>query len=148
MKKLGPGSTPRERLQAVGLRATAPRLSILAHLERDRSHPSAEDVHAALSPAHPSLSLSTVYTTLETFVERGLLRRVRTGGGRLRVDGTVHDHDHAICRGCGAVQDIDRPPGAHARLPEPELPAGTRLVEIRVEYDVLCSVCGAEESPA
>lgn len=129
----------RSRLRRAGLRVTGPRLAILEHLEHDRTHPTPEAIHAALAPAHPSLSVSTVYNTLEAFLRTGLCRRVQGSNGRLRVDGTVRDHDHAVCRGCGRIYDVERsrPP----RVEAPRLPPGVALMAFRIEYEVLCEAC-------
>ena len=132
---------PARELRARGLRVTGPRLAILAHLRSDLSHPSPEAVHAALQPRHPSLSLSTVYQTLEAFLQAGLCRRVTTGSNRLRVDGTTDDHDHAVCRSCGAVMDLARTPAFRPPRP-PALPRGTELIGFRIEYEVVCARCG------
>jgi Fe2+ or Zn2+ uptake regulation protein len=130
-----------ERLRDAGLKATGPRLAILGALERDTSHPGAEQLHAALAPDHPSISLSTVYNTLETFVQAGLIRKVAGRDGRLRVDGTLEDHDHALCRGCGTVFDVDRSCYPLPQAPDC-LPRGLDVVNVRVEYEVICSACG------
>ncbi len=102
-----PGSLA-ETLRGAGLRATGPRLLILETLLGDASHPTPETLHGRLRARHPSLSLSTVYQTLEAFVKAGLCRRVNAGDNRLRVDGTALDQDHAVCRACGRVFDIPR----------------------------------------
>jgi Fe2+ or Zn2+ uptake regulation protein len=129
-----------DRLRQAGLRVTGPRLAILAALERDRRHPSAEQVHALLADDHPSLSLSTVYSTLETFARAGLIRRVSGLDGRLRVDGTRGNHDHAVCRDCGSIYDVDR--NCLALPPAPDcLPSGLEVVRVRVEYEVVCAAC-------
>jgi len=129
-----------ERLRRAGLRATGSRLAILTALEEDRRHPTAEMIHETLQTTFPSLSLSTVYATLETFVRLGLLRRVSPQGGRLRVDGTTDDHDHAVCRTCGAVFDVDR-----GHLPRPatpdRLPEGLTVLNVHIEYEVVCPDC-------
>ncbi len=136
-----------ERLRSVGLRATTPRVALLTQLGRDRRHPSAEQLHETLRRDHPSLSLSTVYDGLEALVRVGLCRRVATGDGRLRVDGLTHVHDHAVCRDCGAIFDIevDRFPRP-ARLPR--LPHGLRATGVRVEYEVVCADCRARDEKA
>src|SRR5215471_8106943 len=85
------------RLHRAGLKATGPRMVILAALEQDPTHPTAEHLYDTLRRAHPSLSLSTVYQTLDVFIRTGLCRRVSGLGDRLRVDGTPQDHDHAVC---------------------------------------------------
>ena len=136
----GNGVGPAERLRRAGLRVTAARLAILALFAAERRHPTAEQVHAALHEAHPSLSLSTVYETLEAFVRAGLCRRVRSGDGLMRVDGTDVDHDHAVCRGCGRIFDVER---GRLKLPAvpARLPRGLTVGAVRLEYDVICSSC-------
>lgn len=128
-------------LRVKGLRATGPRVAILEALRIDRHHPTPEQIFTRLREEHPSLSLSTVYQTLEVFLAAGLCRRVNAGDGRLRVDGTAHDHDHAVCRHCGAVSDVAR--DAHHPSPVPALPSGMELLEVRVEYDVVCAACAS-----
>jgi Fe2+ or Zn2+ uptake regulation protein len=129
-----------ERLHQVGLKATWPRVLILAALERDRNHPTAERLHQALRQEYPSLSLSTVYQTLEVFLRTGLCRRVTDIADRLRVDGTPRDHDHAVCRVCGTIFDIDC---EHFPLPPPpaSLPHDLVVTGLRLEYEVICIGC-------
>lgn len=128
------------RLREAGLRATAPRLQILEAIENDRRHPTAEMIFESLRERHPSLSLSTVYATMEIFARCGLVRRIGTSTGPLRIDGTEQDHDHAVCRVCGSVFDID-----HELIPRParpsKLPHGLRLKSVHVEYEVVCPKC-------
>ncbi|ETW98904.1 MAG: hypothetical protein ETSY2_42000 [Candidatus Entotheonella gemina] len=129
-----------ERLRQAGLKATGPRVILLTALEQNRSHPTAELLYESLQADHPSLSLSTVYQTLDAFIRTGLCRRVSEAGNRLRVDGTPQDHDHAICRTCGEIFDIDR-----QLLPRPappaQLPQDLTVTVLRVEYDVICEAC-------
>ncbi len=129
-----------ERLHRAGLKATGPRMLILKAIEHDRNHPTPEQIHAALRQDYPSLSLSTVYQTLDAFIRKRLCRRVTGAGDRLRVDGTPQDHDHATCNVCGEIFDIDR---QHFPLPAPpsELPHGLMVTGLRLEYEVICAAC-------
>lgn len=129
-----------ERLRAAGLKATGPRVAILDAVQRNCNHPSAENIYQELAESHPSLSLSTVYGTLSSFVKAGLVRKLSEVDGRLRVDGAKPPHDHAICRMCGAIFDVE--PALDSTPPPPsELPGGLTVLEVRVEYDVLCVTC-------
>ena len=130
------------RLREAGLRATAPRVAVLEELERNRSHPNALEIHRLLSARHPSLSVSTVYLTIEALVKAGLLRRLPARDGRLRVDGVVDEHDHAMCRRCGDVFDLPARTSIPRAAPR-GLPRGTRVLGARIEYDVLCARCQA-----
>lgn len=129
-----------QRLHQAGLKATGPRMIILEALELDRSHPTVEQLYEKLKQDHPSLSLSTVYQTLDAFLRAGLCRRVVGAGERLRVDGTPQDHDHAICQRCGAIFDVDR---QQFPLPDPptHLPAGLVVTGVHFAYEVICASC-------
>ena len=138
--QISSATTRAERLREAGLKATAPRMAILEALEHDRRHPTVDMVFESLSETNPSLSRSTVYNTLETFLQKGLIRRITGPGGKIRVDGTIQDHDHAICRSCGAVFDVD--PSLIPRPQAPaEMPHGLRVTNLFVEYEVLCDEC-------
>lgn len=129
-----------EMLHAAGLRSTRPRLAILHLLQHDTSHPTAEQVYRRLQPSHPSLSLATVYNTLEAFTRRGLCRRVPPLQGRQRFDGTADPHHHALCTGCGHIFDI--PPGLYEPPPPPPLLGDKLPVHgLRVTFEVLCPAC-------
>jgi Fe2+ or Zn2+ uptake regulation protein len=52
------------------------------------------------------VSVPTIYATLELFVELGLARRIDTGTAAL-YDAGLEPHQHAVCRRCGRVQDVD-----------------------------------------
>lgn len=128
------------RLHRAGLKATGSRMVILAALEQDHTHPTAEHLYDTLHRDFPSLSLSTVYQTLDVFIRTGLCRRVSGLGDRLRVDGTPQDHDHAVCRMCRAIFDVDRD---QVQLPTSPgyLSNGLMVTGIRFEYEVICASC-------
>jgi Fur family peroxide stress response transcriptional regulator len=131
-----------ERLHRAGLKATGPRMLILEALETNCNHPTAEQIHEKLRKDYPSLSLSTVYQTLDAFIRNGLCRRITGAGDRIRVDGTPQNHDHAICNTCGQIFDIDR---QVFPLPAPpsQLPNGLTVTGLRLEYEVICAACRA-----
>ena len=56
----------------------------------------------------PRIALSTVYRTLEYLSEQGSLsrRNVAHGVTEFLYCGDLH-HDHAVCRTCGKVEDVD-----------------------------------------
>jgi len=112
------------RLHRAGLKATGPRMVILSALEQDHAHPTAEQLYETLRQDHPSLSLSTVYQTLDVFIRTGLCRRVSGPGDRL----------------CGAIFDVDRD---QLQLPTPpgRLSNGLMVTGIRFEYEVICRSC-------
>lgn len=99
----------RARIVASGLKATQQRILILeALLARHGTHPSAEEVFQQLQVANPGISLGTVYKTLETFLEAGLLSQVFSAGSR-RYDLADQVHGHLYCTQTKQIQDYADP---------------------------------------
>lgn len=96
------------RCQAAGLAVTPQRLAIFRALAATDTHPSAEDLHGAVRRAMPTLSLATVYKTLDTLAAVGAVRPVSRLGAR-RWDANLAPHHHLLCTGCGAVTDVVEP---------------------------------------
>jgi len=105
----GPPGPPDEKhlLRSAGLRVTPQRLAILRCLRNTTSHPTPEAVYRRLLPDFPGLSPNTVYLTLRTLEEAGLLRRISLEGSVQRYDADVTPHVHLVCRRCGRVDDCD-----------------------------------------
>lgn len=97
-----------DALRTTGLRATPQRLVIFALLSGRTDHPTAEDLYHDLHSEHPTLSLSTVYATLDSLEKVGLCRRVNLGEGKDRYEGPSAAHPHLACLSCHSV--IDLPP--------------------------------------
>ena len=82
---------------------------ILRELRRLATHCTADDIRAAVRHSLPGTATPTVYATLELLVDLGLVRRIQAGGPALLYDGRVEPHQHAVCRSCGEVLDVDGP---------------------------------------
>jgi Fur family ferric uptake transcriptional regulator len=87
---------------------TRPREQISAILRKERRYLSAAEIHAILDKARSNVALSTVYRTLDLLASKGeASSRVDEHGEATFVLCAPTHHHHAICRGCGAVQEID-----------------------------------------
>ena len=89
------------------LKLTPQRLAVYQYLKVTLEHPSAETIYKALQPNYPTMSLATVYKTLKTLVEIGLVQELNVGEGNFRYDANYHEHAHVQCVNCGKVEDID-----------------------------------------
>lgn len=96
-----------EILRAKGLKVTPQRLAIYQLLSGTTTHPSAEDIYKALMPTNPTISLATVYKTLDSFRSVGLVQELSVGNGRSNYDAAVHTHPHIVCTCCNAIEDFD-----------------------------------------
>ena len=98
----------RQSLTTCGLKATHQRIVVLeAVAELHGSHPTAEDIFQRLRPANPTISLGTVYKTLDTFTETGMLRRVVSEGGSKRYDANTMTHSHIYCSKTKEIVDFE-----------------------------------------
>ena len=95
-----------ERFHQRGLKMTPQRQCILEVLSGNDAHPTAESVYAAARAAMPSMSLKTVYQTLNDLAAMGEIQQLDLGTGSSRFDPNVDAHHHVVCRRCGTVADV------------------------------------------
>lgn len=80
-----------------GLRLTGQRRTILQVLSASPDHPNAEELHRRVSEVAPGISIATVYRTLNTLEQYGLIERHSFADGRARFEaGGAEHHDHFI----------------------------------------------------
>lgn len=96
----------KEALGAAGLKATHQRLVIYQYLMEATNHPTAEDIFEKIRTDHPSISLGTVYKTLETFVESELVQKVPVSENKMRYDARMDTHSHIYCTNTGEIIDF------------------------------------------
>ena len=99
----------RKALAAAGWRYTRQRQAIYAYLCSTECHPTAEQVHAAVLPQIPNLSLATVYKALEALVAARLATKLPDASGPARFDCRHEPHYHLRCLKTGQVRDLDLP---------------------------------------
>jgi Fur family transcriptional regulator, ferric uptake regulator len=95
-----------DRLRRVGQRVTPQRLVILGALQHGE-HLSADEVFARVEPLLPAVNRSTVYRTLETFRDLGLVSETDLGGGARQFELIADPHHHLICHQCGGILELD-----------------------------------------
>ena len=115
------------RLRAKGLRATRPRLAVLAQLHRLGRPLSNPELMASLGTS--AFDRASVYRILSDLAEAGLLRRMDLGDKVWRyellslTEEASHDHAHFLCVACNRVTclpEIELRPVSGGALP-PEL---------------------------
>ena len=131
-------------LRARGKKVTPQRVLIYRALLADRTHPTAEQLHARLKDLLPGLSLTTVYTALNDLVQAGELRRFEAGDGSVHFDPEMRPHAELVCVQCGRIDDapMER---TQARMPRQEL-QGYRILRRTELLHGLCPSCQTEES--
>ena len=120
-----------DRLRSVGLRATRQRVSLARILLRGGPrHISAEALHEEAEAAGISVSLATIYNTLNQFAEAGLIRRLIALSDPAYFDTNPEPHHHFYDVEKGRLTDM--PAEAVKLLELPEVPYGMQIEDVEV----------------
>ncbi len=119
-------------LTKAGLRPTRQRLCLAALLVGDgrNRHVTAESLHAAAEAKGEPVSLATVYNTLRTFCDAGLINEISVDGSRSYFDTRLDDHPHFFWEDEGQLVDAPADELKIAQLPK--LPEGAELARVDV----------------
>lgn len=128
------------KLKRAGLKLTPQRMAIVRELAGDRTHPTAQELFERLRPTFPTMSFATVYNTLDSLAELGLVGSLRLGSA-VRFDPNTGLHHHAVCDSCGAVVDLPAGPPSAALKKTIEAASGFAIRAEERTYRGLCSRC-------
>lgn len=96
-----------DQLVRNGIRPSYHRIKVFTYLQQTETHPTVEEIYTALSPHIPSLSKATVYNTLHTLIEAGLVREVNIDLDAQHYDTMLENHGHFRCVACGQIFNFD-----------------------------------------
>lgn len=89
------------------VRSTRQRAAIAALLETVEDFRSAQELHDELRARGENIGLTTVYRTLQSMADAGLLDTLRTDTGEsVYRRCSEHHHHHLVCRDCGATVEV------------------------------------------
>jgi Fur family transcriptional regulator, peroxide stress response regulator len=94
-----------EILRQAGLRPTPQRLAIVAEVLQ-RHHPTVAEVYDSVRREFPTIGLATVYNTLRSMTERGLVRELPFNNAT-RFDVNLTPHANLVCTRCGTIEDSE-----------------------------------------
>jgi Fur family transcriptional regulator, ferric uptake regulator len=109
---LDPAVTQRigEFLRARGLRRMASRIQVLAVLEPVNGHLPVAEIHhrvrACLPPGAQPPDVATIYRTVTTLSDQGVLHALTIDGGVTTYGLATAPHHHAVCTHCGSIIEV------------------------------------------
>lgn len=122
-------------IHARGGKITPQRLAIYQALEADTTHPTAEAVYERIREAMPTVSLATVYKTLNELVAIGELRRFDINGVS-HFDTRTDTHAEVVCLSCDVIMDVE----SRNVAPTPPVP-GFQIVGQTQTFYGYCTQC-------
>lgn len=123
-----------------GLNITAPRITIFKYLQTIKGHPSAEEIYKAIKRENPSISLATVYKTLELLAEYNVIKKVTPLHDLARYDANNEQHHHLVCIRCKQIEDIGAEKIYNIEIP-PDTGHNFKILNYQVYINGLCEVC-------
>jgi Fe2+ or Zn2+ uptake regulation protein len=129
-------------LRERGIQPSQQRIRIYEALAAVKTHPAADTIYRELESEMPTLSRTTVFSTLDLFARKGIAQRLAISGTELRYDADTSRHVHFRCHSCGAVSDL---PDQRAPAP-PRAPKGYIVESSQFYAEGLCPDCAAREA--
>jgi Fur family transcriptional regulator, peroxide stress response regulator len=133
-------------LRSHGFRLTHQRLEVVREVASTDAHPDADSVFQLVRARVPTISLDTVYRTLGTLTDLGLIVRVSGVGGGARYDANEVKHHHFICTRCGMVGDVEIGESDDLNVPASVSELG-EVYSIEARFRGVCRGCAEVNRP-
>lgn len=96
-------------LRKNGYKVTPQRIAVYSIIKENKNHPTVDTIHDLLKKKYPSISMGTVYKTINLLKELGIISEVIKDQKGLRYDLTSEIHVNLICPKCGKIIDYKSP---------------------------------------
>jgi len=130
-----------ERLKESDCRITPQRYAVLSVLANSSDHPSVESIHEQLVDHYPTMSLATVYKTINLLKREGEILELEFSDLGNRYDGRKpYPHPHVICTECGKIIDpshLDLDEITNKMMKE----TGYKILTHRLDFYGVCPNC-------
>lgn len=98
-----------QKLTAAGVQPTLQRIALARYILCEADHPTAEEVKSWADANLEKISQATVYNTLNTLVESGLIRAFRFSHSDCVIyDCNTEDHFHFLDEKSGRIYDLHK----------------------------------------
>ena len=101
-----------EYLKAHEIKPSYQRIKIFQYLVENKNHPTVDMIYKALCTEIPTLSKTTVYNTLNLFIEKKIVNVIVIEENETRYDSVMAVHGHFKCEKCGRIFDVNINKGA------------------------------------
>ena len=126
-----------------GLKITPQRSLIFDELSKAKDHPTADAIYQRVRKNLPNISFDTVYRTLLSFTEIGIVSLVEGTGEQKRFEPNLHRHHHFRCIKCYAIFDFENDAYDDIAVPDAVQKQGV-IINKRVVLEGICSKCNGK----
>lgn len=126
-----------EYLKAHEIKPSYQRIKIFQYLVEKRNHPTVDMIYKALCTEIPTLSKTTVYNTLNLFIEKKIVNVIVIEENETRYDSVMKVHGHFKCEKCGKIFDVD----IDEKILKDKLPEKYEIKEQHYYFKGICQDC-------
>jgi len=135
-----------ERLKENGVTLTPQRMAVAEFLNRNMDHPTVDEIHRNIQRRYPTMSLATVYSTLDLLKQLGEVQELSIRKrGEVCFDPNPGLHHHLLCRKCGKILDIEFDHPSNCPIMAKESIDGCKVEEVQAYLYGICSECLKKE---
>ncbi len=96
----------KQMLKDKGIPPSYHRISIYKYLKDNINHPTVDTIYKDLSKKIPTLSKTTIYSTLKLLTRKNIVQEILIDDNEVRYDYNTKPHAHFKCTKCGKIYDI------------------------------------------
>jgi Fur family peroxide stress response transcriptional regulator len=96
-------------LRGKGYKATPQRIAISRFALNNHAHPTAQRIYDEVKKVYPTVSLATIYKTVQILKEAGLVQELNFLKDQARFDPNMEPHVHLVCMKCKSINDCMDP---------------------------------------
>jgi len=133
-----------QRLITNGIKPSYQRIKIYEYLVTKKNHPTVDMIYKELLPVIPTFSKTTVYNTLDLFMEKGIAIMITIDEKETRYDADTSIHTHFKCEQCLNIYDLKTDLNA---MDIPELKEH-KITEQHLYFKGICKSCLTKSTPS
>jgi len=127
----------------MGIKITPQRLAIYKILAAKAKHPTINELYEEIKKDYPSLSLNTIYKTIQLFIELGIVSQFTSREGVIRYEAKLLPHHHVLCLKCRKIHDVFDSSLDELKI-SPPLKNEFEIIRHDVIFYGYCSECKSE----
>jgi Fur family peroxide stress response transcriptional regulator len=133
------------RCKELSLKVTPQRIAIYRELVSTDKHPSAEVLYNKVKNYYPNISFTTIYRTLETFEQLGIIAVINILHDAARYDANLKPHHHLVCVVCKKVEDFYDDSVVNLNIPKKPLD-NYKVLGYTMQLNGICKGCQKKKS--
>jgi Fur family peroxide stress response transcriptional regulator len=129
------------KLKESEYRLTPQRMELVRLIAASEGHPSASRLYEQIKVRFPTMSLATVYKTLDILKQMGEVLEIGLRDDSHYDGNKPHPHPHLICTKCQKIMDAELDTAVESMIQEVEQNFGFQIEKHQLNFYGLCPDC-------